>query len=484
MIGISQSVSRFLPTGGSTRPLGLAFGPNTQIAQEWTTSGALAVTIRRNPTDEGIYYWRARTYDKIDLNGWDQTAPSSVDLPPDARILDQRADDVLPDGHHSFTFTVTPGEFRSTTILSPQTPINVDQPTRLTTVGSDGYFSTLDRVEGGGSYTVTALTPISGLGPGQVNIAALRATDTNYPDEIKALYSPLPDGSLGPNALQLKAKILDEAPSKAPIDLAEQIVKELKSPAYKYATDVRDLPCAGVSKVECFAHYKTGFCQYYASTMAVILRHLGVPTRIAQGFLPGSRDLNAATETVLFSNAHAWVEVYFPGYGWLPFDPTGSLSQLAPLPTGNATASASIRPLPEQLGFSQAGSHRSRSRQPRRRRVHRWSDRAGSAGCGSRAPVARRRDRRVRDLAARSSRRPDGRRGLRHGDTDRIALRLRATSEPDGLRVRGCPQRGPADRPPPSLRRSRARRSSRSTPARSSVTSGSRASRRPSAGCG
>ena len=350
LIGISQSVQRFLPTGGSTRPLGLAFGPNTQIAQEWTTSGALAVTIRRNPTDNGAYYWRAWTYDKIDLNGWDQTSPSTVDVPADTRVLDQRADDVPPDGHHSFTFTVTPGEFRSSTILSPATPINIDQPTRLTTVGTDGYFATLDRTQGNGQYTVTALTPIDGLGPGQLNIAALRATDTDYPAEIKALYLPLPDGSLGPNAQKLEAKILDEAASRAPIDLVEQLLKELKSSTYQYATDVRDLPCGGMSKAECFATYKKGFCQYYATTMAVILRDLDVPTRIAQGFLPGSRDLNAATETILFSNAHAWVEVYFPGYGWLPFDPTGSLSQLAPLPTGNATASASIRPRPSSSG--------------------------------------------------------------------------------------------------------------------------------------
>ena len=229
------------------------------------------------------------------------------------------------------------------TVLSPQTPISVDQPTRLTTVGSDGYFGTLDRIDASGPYTVTALTPINGLGPGQVNIAALRATETNYPDEIKALYLPLPDGSLGPNAQRLEAKILDEAPSEAPIDLADQIVKELKSSTYEYATDVTDLPCGRLSKAECFATYKKGFCQYYATTMAVILRDLGVPTRIAQGFLPGSRDQNAATETILFSNAHAWVEVYFPGYGWLPFDPTGSLSQLAALPTGDPAASPAVR---------------------------------------------------------------------------------------------------------------------------------------------
>ena len=345
LIGLSQSLSRYLPTGGSTRPIGISFGPNATIQQVWTNSGSLAVTIRRNPTDDGKYYWRARTYDKIDLNGWDQTTSTSTEIGADMPLLDQSAENVDPEGLHSFTFTVTPGEFTASTILSPQTPISVDQVTRLTTVGQDGYFTSLDRVDASGPYTVTALTPVNGNGPGELNLAALRETETTYPDEIKALYLPLPPDSLGPQALKLEAKIRDEAASPAPIDLANQLVTELQSSTYKYETDVRDLPCAGLSKVECFATYKKGFCQYYAATMAVILRDMGVPTRIAQGFLPGSRDRNAATETILFSNAHAWVEVYFPGYGWIPFDPTGNnLSQLAALPTGNPTASGSAKP--------------------------------------------------------------------------------------------------------------------------------------------
>ena len=345
LIGLSQSVSRYLPTGGSTRPIGLAFGANARIEQQWTTSGELAVTIRRNPTDDGAYYWRARTYDKIDLNTWDSTQAATVDIPAETPIFDQRAEAVDPLGRHSFTFTVIPGEFRGSTVLSPQTPITVDQPSKLTTVGQGGYYTTLERSDGSGPYTVTALTPVNGTRDGQINVAALRATDTDYPDEIKALYIPLAEDSLGPNAQALEAKILDEAPSRAPIDLAEQLVKELKSSTYSYQTDLRDLPCAGISKVECFATYKRGFCQYYAATMAVILRDLDVPTRIAQGFLPGSRGGNAATEEILFSNAHAWVEVYFPGYGWLPFDPTGgNVSQLEPLPPGDPTASISPRP--------------------------------------------------------------------------------------------------------------------------------------------
>ena len=56
--------------------------------------------------------------------------------------------------------------------------------------------------------------------------------------------------------------------------------------------------------------------------MAVILRDLGIPTRIVEGFLPGERE--GGTEIVRDNDAHAWVEVYFSGYRWVTFDPTGA----------------------------------------------------------------------------------------------------------------------------------------------------------------
>ncbi len=356
LIGLSQSVSKYLPTGGSSRGIGIAFGPNVRVEQLWKTDSSVAFTVQRNPTDSGVYYWRAWTYDKIDLQGWDQSTSTSVDIAPDASIFAGRADDIVDrTGRHSFTFTVTPGGFRGSTVLSPETPMTVDQAVRLRTVGQAGYFATIDRIDGGGSYTATAQTTVKGTGPGQLNVAALQQTETTYPDEIKALYAQKPvAGMLGPNALKLEAKILDEARSKAPIDIADQLVKELHSSTFKYETDIRDLPCASLSTIECFATYKKGFCQYYAVTMAVILRDLGIPARIAQGFLPGSRE--AGTETVLSSNAHAWVEVWFPGYGWIPFDPTGNdLSQLGVLPPGDPTASFSPRPIPSS-GTPRPGS--------------------------------------------------------------------------------------------------------------------------------
>jgi len=62
--------------------------------------------------------------------------------------------------------------------------------------------------------------------------------------------------------------------------------------------------------------------QYYTPTMAAILRDLGVPTQIVEGFLPGERQ--GGTEVIRNNMAHAWVEVYFPGHGWIAFDPTGA----------------------------------------------------------------------------------------------------------------------------------------------------------------
>ena len=346
LIGISQSVQRFLPTGGSNRAISLSFGPNAPVGQLWTTDGGLAVTIERNPTDDGHYYWRAITYDKIDLKGSSQSASASVVVPAGKPLLDQSADGVDPLGRHSFKFTVTPAGFHGPTILSPATPMQVTESARLTTVGTDRYFAALERDGGSGSYTVTALTAVNGNDPGMLNTEALKGTSTDYPQEIKDLYDPpLPDGMLGPTARALEDKIVAQAPSKAPIDLANQLVTELQSKNYTYTVDMRDLDCANLSTVECFAANRKGFCQYYATTMAVILRDLGVPTRIAEGFLPGTRAPNTATEQVLFSSSHAWVEVYFIGYGWVTFDPTGgNLSQVAPLPSGPPIASTGPRP--------------------------------------------------------------------------------------------------------------------------------------------
>jgi hypothetical protein len=65
-----------------------------------------------------------------------------------------------------------------------------------------------------------------------------------------------------------------------------------------------------------------GYCQYFAGAMALMLRYLGIPARVAVGFAGGQYDPNQHLWNVTDREAHAWVEVWFKGYGWLPFDPT------------------------------------------------------------------------------------------------------------------------------------------------------------------
>jgi len=113
---------------------------------------------------------------------------------------------------------------------------------------------------------------------------------------------------------------------------------------FAYDIDVRDEGCGDVSIVECFAQIKRGYCEYYASTMAVLLREMGVPTRLVEGYLPGQIDRASGSTLIRMNDSHAWVQVYFPGYGWMDFDPTGTQSQLPPIPSGRPDASATPGP--------------------------------------------------------------------------------------------------------------------------------------------
>jgi hypothetical protein len=83
--------------------------------------------------------------------------------------------------------------------------------------------------------------------------------------------------------------------------------------------------------------------------MAILLREAGIPTRMVQGFLPGDRNATTGVEVVANSKAHAWVEVYFPGYGWVPFDPTGGgVSRLQELPVGAQQSPLPTLPIPSR----------------------------------------------------------------------------------------------------------------------------------------
>jgi transglutaminase-like putative cysteine protease len=349
LLDVSRAISKYLPNGGSTRAIGLSFGADSQVRQLWSNSADVAVTIQRDPSDKEDYYWRVATYDVIGVTGWKMSNTTTEDRPAGQRLLGGKADDIVDsNGLLSVKFTVIPDTFRDKLMISPATPMQVDRDTKVTLIAGS-FFARLDRNDSG-PYQITALVGQEGTDPGEYNVADLQQAGQDYPTEIRDHYLQVDPAIMGPNALALKAKIQAAAiaaagPDAAPIDYTEAIMKELRSNTYTYRTDVRSLHCEGLSTVECFARFKQGFCQYYAPTMAVIRRSLGVPTRIVEGFLPGER--SGGNEVLRNHNAHAWVEVYFPGFNWVKFDPTGAgnpAQDPATLPAGNPSASRTPRP--------------------------------------------------------------------------------------------------------------------------------------------
>ncbi len=95
---------------------------------------------------------------------------------------------------------------------------------------------------------------------------------------------------------------------------------------------------------------RRGYCEQFASSLAVMACSIGIPARVATGYVPGEYNPFTGLHEVRANDAHAWVEVYFPGYGWSTFDPTpGSTAGTGRLPTPwKRRASPAIRTRPRR----------------------------------------------------------------------------------------------------------------------------------------
>ncbi|MBI2876427.1 MAG: DUF3488 domain-containing protein [Candidatus Tectomicrobia bacterium] len=142
-------------------------------------------------------------------------------------------------------------------------------------------------------------------------VAGLRA-----PPSIQQRYLQLPPLSprIGRLARQVTQGISD------PWEQAKRIEICLKS-KYRYTLHRGDP--GGREPVEHFLfHEKRGHCEYFASAMVLLLRSLGLPSRLVNGFVEGEWNDFGRYYLVRQRDAHSWVEVYFPAWGWLSFDPT------------------------------------------------------------------------------------------------------------------------------------------------------------------
>jgi transglutaminase-like putative cysteine protease len=384
LVDISQWLQRIIPAAPDSKSLGVpSFGAQVTIGGIWSTSTDPALEIRRIPGDDTHYYWRATAYDTFTLNGWTSATLTQAPRDAGANILDGTLDRI-PEGaaRTNVTFQITPQSSFFKVAFSPIDPLSIDRPVTVDLAGLDGYFQSIE--VGRAPYSVTAAVPIRKDVPGGLTENRLRAAGTAYPPGVVARYTRVPDGAMGPEATKLIEDITAKAKAAGhatPFDLAQAIVTEFHSSRYSYETNVLGVCDHSPSTVECFAQYKRGYCEHFASTMAILLRHAHIPTRLVEGFLPGTLNTRTGQEEVLTSAAHAWVEVYFPGYGWQMFDPTGGgRAQDEPLPEGSIVPLRTQPPLPSAgLGSRPPEDQEDPSRRP--------GGGAGSTSDGSNGPA-------------------------------------------------------------------------------------------------
>ncbi len=146
--------------------------------------------------------------------------------------------------------------------------------------------------------------------------AKLRAASSDYPARILEEYLQLP--RIDPRVKSLADSIV--APTRNRYDAAANIERYLRT-RYAYTLNLDTPPDKDPLSYFLFEK-RAGHCEYFASAMTVMLRAEGIPARFVTGFLPGEYNDVAGDYIVRGSDAHAWVEAFFPGHGWITFDPT------------------------------------------------------------------------------------------------------------------------------------------------------------------
>ncbi len=155
----------------------------------------------------------------------------------------------------------------------------------------------------------------------------LRAAGQDYPNWVQEKYLSLPDAV--PESVYTLARDLT-ATEPNPYDRAIALEKYLRT--IPYTLDVDTGP-KNQDIVEYFLfELQKGYCDYYATAMVVMARAAGLPARYVIGYIGENFDEVNQVYIITADQAHAWAEVYFPGYGWIPFEPTGGRGAIERLP--------------------------------------------------------------------------------------------------------------------------------------------------------
>ncbi len=263
-------------------------------------------------------YWRAAVYDKYAGIGWLNTHLDAANLAAD----DARLQDPYAIARIEVTQTIKLYLSNQNVLYAQAQPVRFNLPIELRYArpsASTGTNPTYDLA------LVRARRPLRD-GETYVAVSAISTADedrlrrdhTQYSDWILTQYLQLPDDV--PERVRALAQQIT-APHENVYDKASAIEQYLRA-NFKYNEQINPPP-PGRDGVDYFLfERREGYCNYFASAMVVLARAVAIPARVASGYSLG--EYSDGTFHVLESNAHSWVEVYFPTYGWIEFEPTPS----------------------------------------------------------------------------------------------------------------------------------------------------------------
>ena len=286
-------------------------------------------------------YWRATTLDEFDGGNWYENAPPLTATPYGTR-LELRDDVELPRaGRNRSRWVkqeVTVKALRDNHLIGASVPVAYSSPGHVAEFAAGGTaYLQGDPLSPGDRYTVWSYQ----ARPTPRQLMDLRP---RYPALVKANDLYVSPGytvpAFGTPGRDAKVERVFERSYRARLyqrlyETAKRVVGDPRTPyaaalelegwfrsdAFRYDEHPPQVPQtpALVAFVE---QTHRGYCQHFAGAMALMLRYLGIPARVAAGFTSGNYDSQKREWIVTDHDAHTWVEAWFPRYGWLPFDPT------------------------------------------------------------------------------------------------------------------------------------------------------------------
>lgn len=292
---------------------------------------------------DGAQYLQLLSYDQYTDQGW-SVSPSDK-LPLKANQIQPTSAQSRRLEKQTITIVNPPGE-QNPYLLGAPDVISMSVPSQVvfnSTGSMVAWMGTYGRIPANTQYTVTSAVSTADVDSlRQIPMPAESPTiASNYDGptpigyfdpNLVQIYTQVP-GNLDPRIKQLATSIT--ASSKTMYDKAVALENYLHT-HYQYNVDIqRPRDQDGVSWF-LFNSKNIGFCNYFASAMAVMARELGLPARVVAGYTNGTVNSKTHLREVFGSDAHAWTQIYFAGYGWINFEPSATFASFTrPLPSAN-----------------------------------------------------------------------------------------------------------------------------------------------------